>query len=161
MIIVVKNHSKVPDTDVLAAIRAVNRQIVEDFSPYWDLTGTLRLADRKGQVLDADAIIRIYDHGHNFHWNPNNIPTGHIFTEISALAHESIPWLNWHSALSHEALELIADPQLNTLARGPHPAYQREVFHYREVCDPVQSETYEIDGSHRSPTSCYRIITTP
>ena len=48
----------------------------------------------------------------------------------------------------HEALELITDPQLNTLVQGPHPTRPRTwiVFHYREVCDPVQSETYQIDG---------------
>ena len=31
--------------------------------------------------------------------------------------------------------------------RGPHPTRpKRIVFHYREICDPVQSEHYLIDG---------------
>ena len=45
MIISVKNHSRIADEEVLAAVRAVNRQIAEDFEPYWDLGGMLRLAD--------------------------------------------------------------------------------------------------------------------
>ncbi len=147
MIISVKNHSKIPDQEVLAAVRAVNRQIAEDFDPYWDLGGTLRLADRRSRRLEADAIIRLVPHGHDYHWSPTGIPEAHVFTELSQLSRESVPWLTWTNSLSHEALELIADPQLNTLVRGPHPVHpKRSVFHYREVCDPVQSETYLIDG---------------
>jgi hypothetical protein len=147
MIISVKNHSRIPDRDVLAAVRAVNRQIAEDFAPYWALGAVLRLTDPKAKPLQADAIIRIYPHGHDYHWTPSGLPEGHVFTNLSDLARETVPWLTWTTSLSHEALELIADPQLNTLVQGPHPTRPRHVvFHYREVCDPVQSETYEIDG---------------
>jgi len=61
------------------------------------------------------------------------------------------PWLTWTADLSHEILELIADPLVNLLVKGPHPSRPRhEVFHYREVCDPVQAQTYRIDGVHVS-----------
>jgi len=46
MIISVKNHSRIPDAEVLAAIRAVNRQIAEDFPPG---------ARRGGRPLARDA----------------------------------------------------------------------------------------------------------
>jgi hypothetical protein len=147
VIISVKNHSRIPDAEVLTAVRAVNRQIAEDFEPYWDLGAILRVTDPKAKPLQADAIIRIYPHGHDYHWTPTGLPEGHVFTTLSQLALESVPWLTWTTSLSHEALELIADPQLNTLVQGPHPVQRgRLVFHYREVCDPVQSETYQIDG---------------
>jgi len=29
---------------------------------------------------------------------------------------------------------------------GPHPTEERDVFHWYEMCDAVQDETYEIDG---------------
>ncbi|UUZ68691.1 hypothetical protein LP416_01745 [Polaromonas sp. P2-4] len=49
--------------------------------------------------------------------------------------------------LSHEALELIGDPMVNLLVQGPHPAEPAAtVFHWFEMCDAVQSETYQIDG---------------
>jgi hypothetical protein len=49
--------------------------------------------------------------------------------------------------LSHEALELVGDPEVNLLVKGPHPNRneRREVFHWFEMCD-VQAETCDIDG---------------
>ena len=45
MIISVVNQTngEISDADLLAAIRAVNRQIAEDFVPYWGMPATLRL----------------------------------------------------------------------------------------------------------------------
>ena len=56
----------------------------------------------------------------------------------------------WQVTFSHEALELVGDPQTNLLVQGPHPDAKqggRQVFHWFEMCDAVQSETYEIDGT--------------
>jgi hypothetical protein len=54
---------------------------------------------------------------------------------------------NWTVTSSHEALEMIGDPESNLLVAGPHPHNdKKEVFHWFEMCDAVQSETYEIDG---------------
>jgi len=36
-------HGLLSDEDVQTAVRAVNRQIAEDFAPYWNITGVLRL----------------------------------------------------------------------------------------------------------------------
>lgn len=65
-----------------------------------------------------------------------------MFTEISDRLHEP-----WSVTLSHEALELIGDANVNILAAGPHPADPtRTVYHWYEMCDAVQDETYSIDG---------------
>jgi hypothetical protein len=80
----------------------------------------------------------------------SGIPAGFVMTDLSAKTQSALPWLTWTVALSHECLELVADPFLNLLAKGPHPEFKREVFHYREVCDPVQGSTYEIGGMHVS-----------
>lgn len=43
-------------------------------------------------------------------------------------------------------LELLGDAQGNLLVQGPHPEKPAlEVFHWFEMCDAVQSQTYEID----------------
>jgi len=44
MIISLINHSngKVKDTEILTVIRAINRQIEEDFEPYWSLRALVR-----------------------------------------------------------------------------------------------------------------------
>ena len=42
---------------------------------------------------------------------------------------------------------MIADPEVNLLVAGPHPEDdKKEVFHWYEMCDAVQSESYKIDG---------------
>ena len=74
--------------------------------------------------------------------NNRGIPYGFIFTELSAKLGE-----NWTVTLSHEALELIGDPEANLLVQGPHPEKPKvTVFHWYEMCDAVQAETYKIDN---------------
>lgn len=159
MIISVINHTsgQISDKELQFAIRAINRQIREDFEPYWSLGATLRLEGRSGRQpniqhpldMRGDAVIYMWDesdvpnalgyHDRNF----KGIPFGFVFTELSREIGE-----NWSVTLSHEALELIADPEVNLLVMGPHPDPDRggrEVFHWYEMCDAVQAETYVID----------------
>lgn len=157
MIITLVNRSKsLTDEDILTALRAINRQIKEDFEPYWSFGATLRLEGAVGKQANkatlpemrGDAIIYLADkadvegalgyHEANF----RGIPYGFVFTELCKQLKES-----WTATLSHEALELIGDAQGNLLVQGPHPTDSRkEVFHWYEMCDAVQAETYEIDG---------------
>jgi len=157
MIISIVNRSKkIKDSDLQKVIRAINRQILEDFLPYWSFGATLRLEGAVGKLPDnqsladlrGDAIIYLWDkadvddalgyHEANF----RGIPYGFVFTELCTVLGES-----WTVTLSHEALELVGDPQGNLLVQGPHPEDDtREVFHWFEMCDAVQSQTYKLDG---------------
>jgi hypothetical protein len=157
MIISVINHTngQVSDAELLQAIRAINRQITEDFSPYWSLAATLRLEGRGGARpqqqnpadMRGDAIIYLWnqtdvDNALGYHdRNNRGIPYGFVFTDLAQSLGEP-----WSVTLSHEALELIGDPEVNLLVAGPHPADpQLDVFHWYEMCDAVQAETYTID----------------
>jgi len=157
MIISVINHTngQITDEELQHAIRAMNRQITEDYSPYWSLGATLRLEGRSGTKpqkqnpadMRGDAIIYLWNKTDipdalGYHdRNNNGIPFGFVFTELSQSLGE-----NWTVTLSHEALELIGDPEVNLLVAGPHPADpRRDVFHWYEMCDAVQTETYKID----------------
>ncbi|MFN0099647.1 MAG: hypothetical protein ACKVS7_13300 [Gemmatimonadaceae bacterium] len=152
MIISIVNQSTVKsDDEVQQAIRVVNRQIAEDVAPYWGLTATLRLdgTGRGGAIRDVrgDALLRLRDEVQSDHdVGTAGVPEGVVFTQLEQLVKKSVPWLTWTVALSHEAIELLLDPWVNTLVRGPHPESKRSVFYYREVCDPVQSEIYTLDG---------------
>lgn len=157
MIISTINRSEqLLDEQILPAIRAINRQIREDFEPYWSFGASLRLEGAIGATIDkrqlaemrGDAILYITDkadipralgyHEANF----RGIPYGFVFMDVCKKLNES-----WTVTLSHEALELIADAQGNLLVQGPHPAERsRTVFHWFEMCDAVQSQTYLIDG---------------
>lgn len=116
MIITIVNRSKtITDEKVLEAIRAINRQIREDFEPYWSFGAMLRLEGAIGASADkvtltemrGDAILYLADkadvenalgyHNSNF----RGIPYGFVFTELCKKLKE-----NWTVTLSHEALEL-------------------------------------------------------
>ena len=63
MLISVVNFSKrISDQDAVGAVRAANRQLHEDFTPYWHIQATLRLdgrarrVERKAPIL-GDAIL--------------------------------------------------------------------------------------------------------
>ena len=170
MRISVINHTNgnIKDKKITEAIRAINRQIQEDFDPYWSMGAVLRLEGRSEDKPDpmhpidmrGDAIIYVWDkakedsksleeeaeeaigyHGQNF----MGIPYGFVFIDVAKRLNQ-----DWSIALSHEALELIADPELNLLVQGPDPKEPRNlnkyVFHNYEVCDAVSAESYEIDG---------------
>lgn len=156
MQITIVNLSSIPDGEVLPAVRAINRQIAEDFTPYWDQTASLRFEGRasakpdreKPPELRGDAIIYLRDEadveGALGYHDENNIglPCGFVFTALSVKIGEP-----WTVTLSHEALELIGDANVNKLAAGPHPTDpHRWVLHWYEMCDAVQAESYEIDG---------------
>jgi len=158
MIISVINHTngRLLDEQVQEAIRAINRQIKEDFEPYWSLGAQLRLEGRSGpkptkQALPdmrGDAVLYLWDKSDvpgalGYHdRNNSGIPFGFVFLDIIEKFGES-----WTVTLSHEALEAILDPEVNLLVQGPHPADPtRDVFHWYEASDAVQAETYKIDG---------------
>jgi hypothetical protein len=160
MIISVINHTngKLADSDVQTALRAVNRQISEDFMPYWGFGAQLRLEGKTGKKPDkqaladmrGEAVLYLWDsidikdaagyHEKNF----KGISYAFVHVDLSAQLEEP-----WQVTFSHEALELVGDPQTNLLVQGPHPdpgQHGRLVFHWFEMCDAVQSEIYEIDG---------------
>lgn len=157
MIISIVNRSaSIKDSELQHVIRAINRQIAEDFMPYWSFGAQLRLEGRIGKSpnkenlaeLRGDAIIYLWDqvdieNALGYHdKNSKGIPYGFVFTELSKQLGE-----HWSVTLSHEALELLGDAQVNLLVQGPHPTQpSHEVFHWFEMCDAVQSQTYVIDG---------------
>jgi len=155
MRISVINFSREPDDKVQRVIRAVNRQLTEDFAPYWHRTGVLRLEGRPGAGPDietttamrGDAVIYLQeepddDRALGYHdLNLRGVPYGFVFLALAREIGE-----DWSVTFSHEALELVMDPEANLLASGPHPEDPgRAVQHWYEVCDAVQDQTYAID----------------
>jgi hypothetical protein len=142
----------IPTREVDRAIAAVNRQLAEHFAPWWGMPAKVRRAAR-GRIptgpralqdscvvylqkeIDADATLGYHDANHR------GIPFGVVSTDVAE--EQGDPWsVNF----SHEVLELIGDPQSNLLAMGPDPRDRRHnVFHWLEMCDAVQAQTYEID----------------
>ena len=158
MIISIINHTKglLSDEEMQVAIRAINRQIAHDFEPYWSLGAELRLEGRSENKptrhtladMRGDAVLYVWDKidvedALGYHEkNDRGIPYGFVFCYLSKELEEP-----WSVTLSHEALELIGDPEANLLVVGPNPRdRRRKVFHWYEMCDAVQAESYEVDG---------------
>jgi hypothetical protein len=150
------SNGRCSDAEVQRAIRAINRQIAQDFAPYWGFGGTLRLEGRtsRGRGISdqadmrGDAVLYIWDGvdpdgADGFHYTHyRGIPFGVVYLGLSELLDEK-----WTVTFSHEALELIADPEVNLLVQGPHPEHPRRlVYYWFEMCDAVQEEQYAIDG---------------
>ena len=146
-------RGKLADEEIQRAIRAINRQIAQDFEPYWSFGATLRLEGntsnkpKKQRLPDlrGDAVLYLWDKidsadADGYHdTNNRGIPYGFVLTDLAVDP-------AWTVTLSHEALELMADPQGNLLVKGPHPKdHRHKVYHWFEMCDAVQDESYEID----------------
>jgi hypothetical protein len=159
---IVNRTASLADAEVLRVVRAINRQLAEDFEPHWQFGARLRLdgAGERPRESDGphlvkqtpdrrgDAVVYLVDHAtvkdaEGYHdRNGGDVPCGFVFLEACAECNDP-----WSVALSHEVLELVADPMNNLTVQGPSPHDHRHlVFHTFEVCDPVQAEYYEIEG---------------
>ena len=142
------------DQDVQAAIRSVNRQVLEDFVPIWGNGRILRLHAASYDPAHPDtlaedpvrgsAVIYLVDQATmpgvlGYHdLNSRAIPVGFVFI---------IDLDEWTTTLSHEVLELIVDPTVNIFVPGPDPRDpDNTVLHAYETCDAVERTSYEIDG---------------
>ena len=165
--IAIINFSSVNDRTVQRAVRAVNRQVNEDFSPIWgsayackihapayDVAQPDQLAE---DPVPAEAVIYLVDSAHlegalGYHSiNSAEVPIGFVFTDLG----------DWTVTLSHEVLELIVDPTVNIFVPGTDPRdpdnEQAWLWHAYEVCDAVERTVYEIDDVWVSNfvTPCY------
>lgn len=149
---IINSSATLADDEVMHAVRVVSRQITEDFQPRWQLSAQLRFSPAPGgrpepDQLAGDAAIFVCDTAEGEHVgyheaNTLGIPFGFVFTELANQLGKP-----WTSTLSHEVIEMIVDPQVNQLVMGPHPTQPgRNVPFLKEVCDPVQADSYTIDG---------------
>src|ERR1043165_5781948 len=160
MIISVLNmtNGEISDADLLTAIRAINQQIEYDFAPYWSMPATLRLEGSllkqprenvSAAVMRGDAVLYVApqtqkDDPEGFHdRNFRGIPYGVVYSQISEQTGDP-----WSVTFSHEALELIADPQANNYVMGPSPhAGPKQVLFCLEMCAAGSSRTYGTGGA--------------
>ena len=149
---------KVTTPEFSATVHAVARQVHQDFAPLWgmdaDVRGIAMKRDAKPtpELTLSDVILyvgelnddpqKVADAVGYHDLNNKGIPFGFVFTDVASKAGEK-----WSTTLSHEVLELLADPDVNLLVVGPHPKNPTNVaLRTYEVCDPVQADTYDLDG---------------
>lgn len=155
--IAIINFSSVNDRTVQRAVRAINRQVFEDFMPIWGSAYMCKVLAPAYELDDPDvvapdqvaakAVIFLVDNAHlqtalGYHTlNSAALPVGFVFTDLG----------DWTVSLSHEVMEMIVDPTANRFVPGPDPRAPLGavtpdwLWHSYEVCDPVERTVYEID----------------
>ncbi|MBK7642136.1 MAG: hypothetical protein IPJ19_03665 [Planctomycetes bacterium] len=144
-LITVQNESTlVADASLRRTLRALQKQILRDFAPAWGLTAKLVLGpprERAMRVVLRDRSDEKGDLGYHFH---EGYPVTYVFVQDDIEQYGE-----YTSTLSHELLEMIADPGANLYADGfvriAHGGQRKAMIPY-EVCDAVEENLYEIEG---------------
>lgn len=140
-ICIVNRSRSVSDTDLKQNLRALQKQITRDFEPAWGWGAKLRFNAKR---FDMQVIIKdtAKEGDLGFHIKDGKA-IGYIFAKDD-IADSG----EYTSTLSHELLEMIADPNVNLYAIGKfrlNGRIRRGLFGL-EVCDPVQENLYKING---------------
>jgi hypothetical protein len=166
MRLTIANISKgISASDFRGAVRAIRRQVNEDFGPEWSITATLRataLSLHGAAPIDGkhDAILYVGDASQDpttgvegalgYHSeNHGDVPYGFVYLDICKQYGEV-----WTTTLSHEVLELLGDPTAAITVTGPSPKGKGSVYYDLEVCDPTQGDAYDIEGVSVSNFVC-------
>lgn len=146
MIIYVEDFS---GSEIQAVIDALNLQASRDFLPAWSIELSYKIKSATDTIDKATDAVMYLQHaldvqGALGYHDKNNagVPYAVIGIDVSAQLGEP-----YSVTMSHEGLELAADPEANITAMGPAPRQSsRNVFWWYEDCDPVQADSYMING---------------
>jgi hypothetical protein len=144
--VAIKNlSSAVPDAELASILPAVQKQISTDFFGAWGLDARLVFVENGSTPPVGAWMIGVFDDSDQagalgYHdMTRDGRPLGKVFAASSFREGG-----RWTVALSHEVLEMLADPNINLCAFDEN---NRRLYAY-EICDPVESDAlgYEIDG---------------
>ena len=132
------------DLQVSAAIPALQRQVSLEFRAYWGVDCQLRFLTKDEAPAEGWWQISVTDNPDQagalgYHeLTSSGTPLGKVFAGLDLQSGAS-----WTVTLSHELLEMLADPWINWCAQG----WDGKIYAL-EVCDAVEADRlgYEIDG---------------
>jgi len=153
-ITVVNLSTSIADVEFQHVLDAIGMQIMQHFAPEWQHSATLSAARINGSGEKApveaatDAVIYVGDQsastkvglGYAKGYHDKNLqgkPYGFVFLDICALYKEP-----WSVTLSHEVLELLADPTATISLQDPRAGPMGGLQYSLEVCDPTQGDHY-------------------
>lgn len=151
---IVSESKQINFDDVSTVAAAVSKQVARDFWPAWGVNATVQAFSRLESVPSDYWHVILVDSENSgmagYHADAHGQPLAVV--EVAG---------NWSLTVSHEVLEMLADPFGNRIisARAPvncmHPDVRAvvnismgdRVDYLAEVCDPVQGDVgYEING---------------
>lgn len=134
---IVSQSAAVPLDMLTPVAAAIQKQVTRDFGPIWNIAATVDAFSGLDQVPIGYWTIVIRDDigsdNEGFHRKGSD---GQPFALVR-------PSTNWTINVSHECLEMLADPWGNGRVAGASPKVaQGRVAFLVEVCDPCQNPTY-------------------
>jgi len=132
------------DAQVEAVLPALQKQVTDEFQAYWELDCTLSFLSKEKPLTQDWWQIVVMDNPDQagalgYHeLTSQGAPLGKIFAQLDLNSGSS-----WTATLSHELLEMLADPWINWCAFGSD-----NKIYALEVCDAVEADNlgYFIDG---------------
>jgi hypothetical protein len=125
--------------DLVKIAAALQRQITEHFDLFWNMRATVVAATTAGP---SDWVIGLFKDADQpgalgYHdMTPTGTPLAKVFPLLDAQDGG-----NLSTTISHELLEMLADPYLSRATQGADGK-----FWALEVCDAVENDEYLIDG---------------
>lgn len=156
---------EIPTRTVLQAAAALQKQVTRDFTPFWGLRATVNAFEDLSSVpSDYRLVILFADPEELRERLESSIGAQQAAQLIDQFERERLEGLHlqtltrepfalveasdiWSVTLSHEVLEMIADPFGNRLVAAAHPLDTgQRVKYVLEVCDPCQMMWYPVNG---------------
>lgn len=144
-VIAITNAStSLTDEQVNAVLPALQKQVTDDFREYWGVDCTLRFLPKEETLTKGWWQIVVFDDPDQadalgYHeLSSLGTPLGKIFARLDQQVGSS-----WTVTLSHELLEMLGDPDIDTVKQCADGK-----FYALEVSDAVEADNlgYEIDG---------------
>ena len=146
LIVVINESDVATNRQVARMVSAIQKQVNLHFRPAWGLQARL-VFNREPEERAMKVIIRDRateeDAGFLGYHFVEGLPVTYVFAKDDIYANGE-----FSSTLSHEVLEMLADPDVNLYAQGFYrdkAGHRRAAFMPYEVCDPVEAVTYSID----------------
>lgn len=147
-ILVTNQSNVVSDADVKLAVEALQIQVSRDFAPVWGIDATLEFVDSQSLWVPGAWRVLILDNAdqadalgyHDF--TTDGMPLGKVFAKTTLDSKSS-----WTVCLSHEVLEMLADPDIIRAVFVQTTRTGGMLYAY-EVCDAVEDDSlgYDING---------------
>ena len=142
-IAIIDQTNAIPAAELARGAAAVQKQVTNDFGPIWNRTATVdvfpTLADKP---LDSWPVVirkKLGVDGAGVHVSRDG-------NKAFALVRATPGSRDWMVTLSHEILEMLADPFGTDSVSGPSPLNDGRTVHYlQEVCDPCQGPERDLD----------------
>ena len=132
--------SVLPVDEVTRVSAAIQKQVLRDFAPLWDVQATVDYFASLDDVPVGSWPLIIVESapGPGVHIDRNGQPVAYVEHGLT-----------WSLAASHEALEMLADPHGTRLVAGDAPTAPSDRVEFLvEVCDPCQdpATAYPVNG---------------